>query len=55
MIESLALAVTLVAGYLYLDELGRPWLFWALALEAAVLVLAWRGRGRIRRALRRLR
>lgn len=53
--ELLALAVGLVAGYLYLEELGRLWLFWLLALLVVGAVVAWHGRRRIRRLIRRLR
>jgi uncharacterized membrane protein YfcA len=53
--EVLALAVTLVAGYLYLDELGRVRLFWILAAVVAVMVVGWHGRRHIRRMLRRPR
>jgi hypothetical protein len=54
-IDLLALAVTLVAGYLYLDELGKLWLFWTLAGVVIVAVAAWYGRRKLRRFLRRLR
>ncbi len=51
-LEVLALAVTLVAGYLYLDELGRLWLFWIVAAAVVVVVVGWHGRRRIRRLSR---
>lgn len=54
-LEVLALALTLVAGYLYLDELGRLWLFWILAAVVVVVVVGWHGRRRIRGLLRRIR
>ena len=53
--ELLALAVSLVAGYFYLEELGRRWLFWLLALLVVGAVVAWHGRRRIGGLLRRLR
>jgi hypothetical protein len=53
-LELLALAVTLVAGYLYLEEIGRLWLFWILVAAVVVIVVGWHGRRRIRRLLRRL-
>lgn len=52
-IELLALAIGLVGGYLYLEELGRLWLFWLLAGCIAVTVVGWHGRRRIRKLVRR--
>ncbi|MCB2225016.1 MAG: hypothetical protein KQH83_12705 [Actinobacteria bacterium] len=54
-LEMLALAVTLVAGFFYFDELGRPWLFWMLSAAVAVFIVGWRGRRRVHRLLQRLR
>ena len=53
-LEILALVVTLVAGYLYFEELGRLWLFWILAAAVLAIVVSWHGRNRIRGLLRRL-
>ncbi|MCJ7726180.1 MAG: hypothetical protein MUP76_07320 [Acidimicrobiia bacterium] len=52
-IELLALAVGLVAGYLYMDELGRSWLFWLLALGIVAIVVLWHARRRLQRWIRR--
>lgn len=53
-VEVLAIAVSLVAGYLYLEELGRLWLFWLLAGSVAGAVMMWHGRRRLRALVRRL-
>lgn len=50
-IELFAVAVGLVGGYLYFDELGRVWLFWILAALVILIALGWRGRHRIARLL----
>ena len=53
--ELLAVAVTLVAGYLHLEELGRLWLFWALAVMVILVMAGWYGRRKLRRLMRKLR
>ena len=53
--ELLAIAVTLVAGYFYLEELGRLWLFWALAALVILVMAGWYGRRRLRHMLRAVR
>lgn len=52
-IELLAIAVGLVGGYFYLDELGRVWLFWVIAVLVIVIAVGWHGRRRIKRLLSR--
>jgi hypothetical protein len=53
-IELLALSVSLVAGYLYLEELSLIWLFWLLSIGVSAVVIAWHGRCRLRRMSRRV-
>jgi len=53
--ELLAVAVGLVAGYFYLEELGRLWLFWLLAVLVVAVVVVWHGRRRIGGLIRRFR
>jgi uncharacterized membrane protein YfcA len=51
-LELMAIAVTLVAGYLYFEELGRRWVFWVLALSVGFIAVGWIGRRRLLRLLR---
>jgi hypothetical protein len=53
-VELLALAVTLVAGFLYFEERGRLWLFWVLAALAVLTVAGWQARRNLRRWVRAL-
>jgi len=53
--ELLAIAVTLVAGYLYLEELDRLWLFWALTALVILVMTGWYVRRRLRRLMRKPR
>lgn len=52
-VELLALSVSLVAGYFYLEELGLIWLFWLLWIVVVAVVIGRHSRLRLRPMSRR--